>query len=274
MTSPPKNGIIRATCERKVKMTFAILRGRVKTQRATVLTGGLAMCLFLAISSASNGQPGASPPALTSPAAVTPVAKITGTTVVLLDISGSKGDVIRLSSAPVEALAHCTKRQLGGREVLEFYWPGHPRIEFIVFTSSGASSTEAHYIIPADGPVVDPTPVPAPPVPPIPAPPLQVTEVVILRQELAKDATDEQKLLAASQAAIVLSTAWREAATAAGVAASVRDADQLEAKYASLKPLYVDGPVVVFVGEGEPVSVPLPDSIEGLTQLVEEKVNP
>jgi len=93
-----------------------------------------------------------------------PVAKITGTSVVVIDITESQGDAVRLVSVPAEALNHCSGRTLDGRSVLEFYWPGHPRVTFLVFASVGAQDTVARYVVPADGePAPDPTPDPLPP---------------------------------------------------------------------------------------------------------------
>lgn len=98
----------------------------------------------------------------------TPVAKITSTSIVLIDISGSRGNVVELITSPEEALKHCQRRQFNGKDVLELYWPGHPKIEFIVFAATGAQKSISRYVIPADGKSPQPPPPPPPPFPPLP----------------------------------------------------------------------------------------------------------
>jgi len=230
----------------------------------------LTLLAALSLSATRVGQPAESPPALTAAAPVAPVASITGTTVVLIDITGSAGDAIRLESSPEEALTHCTRRKLADRDVLEFYWPGHPAVEFIVFASSGASSEVARYRVPADGvPVPDPPipPVPPNPDPPIPDPPLPTTEVVIVR---------ETSTTTPEQAAVILDRTWEQLAREAGVTVQRLDRDQLPARLLPLKDKAKDGPVVCFICEdvAKAVVVPLPDSAEALTEIVREKVKP
>lgn len=251
---------------REGSMIPAKSRGMFKSSLYVCLLG-LSLCLW---GPSASGQPAANPPALTAAAPVAPVAKITGTTVVLLDISGSTGDVVRLESVPVEALNHCTKRMLGGREVLEFYWPGHPRTEFLVFASSGASSECARFIVPADG-VPGPDP-PVPPVPPNPPPgpdpplPTTITDVIIVSQ--TEDRTP-------AQATVILSTEWRKHLDDVEIPFQCLDQDQLPQQYQPLAAKAAGKATVFFIGDAgveEAAAVPLPVSATALQNLIQERV--
>jgi hypothetical protein len=201
---------------------------------------------------------------------VPPVARISGTTVVLLDIGDSTGDVIRVETSPEAALSHCTKRMLAGREVLEFYWPGHPRVEFLVFASSGASSECARFIVPADG-----APVPDPPfVDPAPTPTI-VTEVVVVRETKVPPNNPEAAKRATQQAAVILATAWREHLKAAEIPFLVLDDDQLPQRLQPLKAKAAGSSVVFFLGEGgvdAATMLPLPIVAEEMLKLVKGKI--
>jgi len=78
-----------------------------------------------------------------------------------------------------------------------------------------------------------------------------------------------------AQAAVILSTEWRQAAREAGLTPEVRDPDQLEAH---LQPLATkaDGKAVVCFlderGAEHAVCLPLPSSAAALQKLIKERV--
>ena len=142
-------------------------------------------------------------------------------------------------------------------------WPNHP--EVVVFLIGDGVFLDT-YVIPAVGP--DPGPTPGPdPVPPIPDPPplpVALTEVVIVRQT---------ETTSTEQVKVILSTEWRKVLDDAEIPFQVLDQDQLPERLKPLAARAANNPVVFLIAGdvAEAVMVPLPDSIEGLTQLVKEK---
>ena len=137
-------------------------------------------------------------------------------------------------------------------------WDKHPEVVVLLL---GDREVLDRYVIPADG---GPAP-PDPPVPPIvdpPEPPIP-TEIVVVF---------ESKRRTPEQAAVMLDRKWEKYLVAKGIAVQRLDRDQLPQRLRHLKA--DSGPVVYFLdGSGEGESVPLPDSIEGLSTLVKEKTS-
>jgi len=164
--------------------------------------------------------------------------------------------------------------------VVLFSWPGHPQVTVILIATNGDTIVTDRCVIPADGePVPDPMPDPPdpspdpspdppdpPPDPPDPPPPVQVIEVVVVY---------ETETRSPEQATVMLDTGWKTALTerVPPVPFQVLDRDHLGDRLQPLKDKAADGPVIVFLGgsgvDGA-VCYPLPDSIEGLRELVKE----
>ena len=203
------------------------------------------------------------------------MATITASTAVVLRSTGSAG-TLAWRTEPPEALQYCTPIQVLGEPALLLAWPDRPRVVVLLIATNGATIVTDRFVIPPNGadsdPIVDPVPHPAP---------TTITQIVIVRQtELAEGLTEEEAKAAALQkvkeAAIVLDQGWREAAREAGLTPEVRDKNHLLQTRQHLAELHKPngGPVVCFLDADDKLvtSAPLPDSVEGLTALVEEKV--
>lgn len=143
----------------------------------------------------------------------------------------------------------------------------HPQVVVLLL---GDRVVLDRFVIPAAGP--DPGPTPDPPPIVDPPDPVPVTEVVIVRETKATDPE-----LAAKQAAVILSTEWRQVLDDAKIPWKCLDQDQLPERLQPLAERAAGKAVVFFVGSAgvdTAVMVLVPDSIEGLTALVEEKVKP
>ncbi len=206
-----------------------------------------------------------------------PVARITASTAVVLRSTGSQGTLTWIT-VPEAASEHLTKIQMGsGERGVMFSWPGHPEVTVILIATDGLTTTTKQFTIPADGgPAPDPFPQPEPQPQPEPSPTPAIEEVVIIRETAMRIPGDaEEAKRKAKQAAIILDKGWRKILSDRNppVEIQVLDRDRLPARLQSLKEKASDGPIVCFLATGGDVSevVPLPDSIEGLSNLVKEK---